>query len=148
MEIHDRIRATPWDRYAQPEWNTSSSVADALVNASLANDAASGSSAYNNLLYAIGNNHAGTYYPVLLPVMSFLSEILCTGSPQAQTTVLSLLDDLVASFHPEPGHEDIEPMFLAEARSLGSVLEELAAGYGHVSGIAKDLLITLSMDAA
>jgi hypothetical protein len=144
MEIIDRIRATPWSRYAQPEWNTSSSVADALINVSMAKDATSGSSAYNQLLYAIGNNHAGTYYPVLLPAMAFLSEMLCNGSPQTKTTVLSMLDDLIASFHPEPGHEEMEPMFLTESRKLGPVLEELAAGNGLVSGTAKELLITLN----
>jgi hypothetical protein len=148
MKLHDRIGATSWGSHAQPEWTKSSCVADALIKVSLANDAAAGSLACDQFLYAIGNNHAGTYYPVLLPTMPFLHEILNTGNPHAQTTVLCVLDDLVALFHAEPGHEAIEPIFLAEAQKFGPVLEKIAARGGYASAMAKQLLITLNEGAA
>src|ERR1700683_5701702 len=91
--------------YAQPEWNTETSVADALANVGESNDSDSSERACNKLLYAVGNNHAGTYYPVLVAVTPFMDEILRIGHPWSVRTVLSVLIDLLSSFEPAPGYE-------------------------------------------
>ena len=101
----ERIRVTPWRNYPQPEWNIETSVADALVSVCQASDGNSSSAAYDKLLYAVGNNHAGTYYPVLLAVMPFLEEVLRLGEPWPTRTVLCTLGDLFGTFQPEVGHE-------------------------------------------
>ena len=35
---------------------------------------------YNGVLYAVGNNHRGTYYPVVVPVIGLLGQVLREGS--------------------------------------------------------------------
>jgi hypothetical protein len=55
--VLDRINAIPWSEYAQPEWNKPDSVVDALAGVVRADGRAC-----DSLLYAVGNNHAGTYY--------------------------------------------------------------------------------------
>ena len=53
------------------------------------------STAATTLLSAVGNNHAGTYYPIVLEVVLFLREILESGSDWARTAVLNVLIDQV-----------------------------------------------------
>jgi hypothetical protein len=56
----------------------------------------------------VGKNHAGSYYPIVVPVIPLLGEILKDGSTTARETTLNVLIDLVSSFGPEPGFETIE----------------------------------------
>ena len=63
---------------------------------------------YSGVLCAVGNNDAGSYYPIVVPVIPLLGEILKDGSTTARETTLNVLIDLVSSFGPEPGFETIE----------------------------------------
>lgn len=63
--------------------------------------------AYNRVLYALGNNHAGSYYSVALGALPFLGEMLVGGSESARVATLDILIDLVGSFAPEPGFETV-----------------------------------------
>jgi hypothetical protein len=101
----EKFHAEHWHNYAQPEWNTETSVPDALSSVWEASDLDSSERACDKLLYAVGNNHAGTYYPVLVAVIPFMDEILRIGQPWSVRTVLSILIDLLASFKPEPRYE-------------------------------------------
>jgi hypothetical protein len=74
------------------------------------------------MLYALGNNHAGTYYPVALAAVPFLGAILRDGGPTARLRTLDVLVDLVGSFAPEPGYEVIETS--AGRRSLQELLKD------------------------
>jgi hypothetical protein len=149
----DRIKAVQWQIYIQPEWNKPSSVADALAKILRTEIGA-----YDALLYAVGNNHAGTYYPVLLAVMPFLEEIIQSSEASPQRTVLSILDDLFASFHPEPGYEEaeipelgrqkIEVIFKQRIRALVPALELIVGSGGSNSSLARELLCLVSEDAA
>jgi len=56
------------------------------------------------MLYALGNNHAGTYYPIVVPTLAFLAQIVAQCGPFAREAALEVLVDLLA-FQPEPGHE-------------------------------------------
>ncbi len=101
----------PWAEYAQPAGNTGLTVPSALR--ALA-DAFAGTDASapdrwgpcHRFLYALGNNHAGTYFPVILPALPFLGELL-RGPPVARGRALDVLIDLIGSFIPEPGHETV-----------------------------------------
>jgi hypothetical protein len=149
----DRINAVPWSNYAQPEWNKPTTVADALAKVARAE-----SGAHHSLLYAVGNDHAGTYYPVLLAVMPFLEEFIHGGEASSQRAALCVLDDLFASFHPEPGYEEydlpeagkqrVEVAFTQRMHALGPALERLASAGGPNSSLARQLLELLSEDAA
>lgn len=151
-----QIETIEWEHFAQPEWNTSHSVATALSTVMAATDAESCASAYDNLLYALGNNHAGTYYPILLAVMPVLETIINSGQPWPQRAALSALDDLYGSFHPEPGYEhvnlpegdtlDLESAFRRTVHGLRDALEQISETGNPNASLATDLLSLLNED--
>lgn len=153
----NRIEAVQWNAFAQPEWNKPHSVPDALAKLMAATDVESCSSACDKLLYSVGNDHAGTYYPVLLAVLPFLEEAVMQGAHWPQRAALSVLDDLYASFHPEPGYEqavlpgvgaqEIESRFRHRVKALSSALAQIASNNTPNAEIAGDLLGLLSEDA-
>lgn len=108
ISLFEQIDVEPWQRFSQPEWNKPHSVSKALHAVCNAKNGAASSDAGDLLLYAVGNNHAGTYFPVLLGTLPFLEQILCCNEPWPVRIVLCVLDDLVASFQPEPGYEIAE----------------------------------------
>src|SRR5690606_17686531 len=72
--------------------------------------------AYHRFLFAVGNNHAGTYCQVVLATVPFLGELLASGGDATRRAVLDALIDLTGSFAPEPGQETV-------ADANGSALE-------------------------
>jgi hypothetical protein len=96
-----------WDSIPQPEWNRADEVPSALRALAVASSDADSWDAYNRLLYATGNNHAGTYYPVALDVVPFLGEVLIHGQLYPRLRALDVLIDYFASFSPEPGYEEV-----------------------------------------
>lgn len=148
-----RIDMVPWSDFAQPEWSAPETVARALRDLATVSDAASGEAAYDRMLYAIGNNHAGTYYPLLLAAMPLLQSLVRSGTCAQQRVALCLLDDLYASFHPEPGFEtavihgetvQVESAFRASVHALRPTLEEIAAGDGPNAPLGRDVLAQIS----
>jgi hypothetical protein len=115
------IEEVRWDLEAQPSSNTKDEVVSALRSLSLASPE-TGDAAYSRMLYALGNNHAGTYYPVVLAAVPFLGAILRDGGATARLRTLDVLIDLVGSFEPEPGFEVVESS--AGRRSLKNLLKE------------------------
>ena len=158
MDMLNRIDAVQWATYPQPEWNKPHSVVSSLSKVMTAKDAQSCSSAYESLLYSMGNNHAGTYYPVLLAAMPFQGEILLNGPRWPQRAVLCALDDLYASFHPEPGHEkislrgesdqEVDVLFRRSVQSFRGTLERIESSANENSSLARELIGLLSDDAA
>jgi hypothetical protein len=110
-----------WDLEAQPSSNTKDEVVSALRALSLASPETA-DEAYSRMLYALGNNHAGTYYPVVLAAVPFLGAILRDGGATARLRTLDVLIDLVGSFEPEPGFEVVASS--AGRRSLKDLLKE------------------------
>jgi hypothetical protein len=146
----EKFHSVPWPDYTQPEWNTETSVADALSSVWSATDPVSSSAAYSELLYAVGNNHAGTYYPVLLAVVPFMEGLLRTGGPWSVRTVLDVLIDLLASFEPAPGYDTFEDTagtwrnladsFEESVHRLRPSVEHIATGGGLNADIARELI--------
>ncbi|RKG92733.1 hypothetical protein [Corallococcus terminator] len=95
-----------WDQEVQPSWNTPDEVPQAL-RALAAATPETGDAVYSRVLYALGNNHAGTYFPVVLAVVPFLGELLREGSATTRIQTLEILIDLIASFDPDPDFEFI-----------------------------------------
>lgn len=131
--------------YPQPEWNTPESVPSALAHALQASSKSTSLSARNELLYALGNNHAGTYYPIVLAVMPHLSAIVRGGEPWPRWTVIEAMIDLVSSFMPESGHETFQGFPVTTALrehmiTLRPCLITLAASDSIASKSAQDLL--------
>jgi hypothetical protein len=109
----------------------------------------------NRVLYAIGNNHAGTYYPAVLHAIPFLGEIVEFGPDAAREATLDALIDLVDSFYPEPGFEtvasqagasDLKLLVLNRVRGLRSIVqaaETSACPQSRIAQLAHDLLALL-----
>jgi hypothetical protein len=150
-----QVDSIAWSRFAQPEWNDPRSVAVAFAHAAIAVDATSCKSAYDRVLYALGNNHAGTYYPVVVAALPVFESLLNSQSLWAQRCALCILDDLFASFRPEPGFEsaslgggveDVEAAFEAGVRAFRPLLEALAMEAGPNAQPASELLLLIDED--
>jgi hypothetical protein len=86
--------------------------------------------------FAVGNDHAGTYFPVVLAALPFILEIILNGPPEARNAALAIVEDLTY-FQPEYGFEviqkadgepaDLEGLFRAELSGWRQALEQLAA---------------------
>ena len=104
MPTLDELDRVEWMHEKQPPWNEEGEVASALRDLALASPE-TGERAYSRMLYALGNNHAGTYYPVVVTVVPFLGVILRSGGLTARLRTLDVLIDLVGSFEPAAGFE-------------------------------------------
>lgn len=140
---------SPLSEYPQPEWNAPDSISVALESVAQARDSESSSRAYNKLLYAIGNNHAGTYFPVVLAVMPAIELTLRNGEPWPQRTVLEVLLDLQSAFCPENTYKVFNGVPLAHAVkthifALRPSIELVAKGTSIAASSAQELLETLN----
>lgn len=115
-----------WDSIPQPDGNRAAEVPSALRDLAFAANEVDSWAAYNRLLSATGNNHAGTYYPVALDVIPFLSEVLVHGQLYPRLRSLDVLVDYLASFCPQPGHERV-PSPIGTSLSLREALQSEVA---------------------
>jgi hypothetical protein len=146
MTFVDRVGAVRWDKFVQPKENAPEDVPRALVAIWQAADSASSTAAYHQFLYAIGNNHAGTFCPVVMVTLPFLREILRTGSPVAQSTAIEVLTDLYGSFSPDPEYVDSEgarrlkDQVECVVRAFRDAVEVIAGGGGVNAKLAGSFL--------
>ena len=101
----DGLDTISWDDLPQPKWNGPGEVPKALLALAAIANQRDADAAYNRFLCALGNNHAGTYYPVALWAIPFLGPLLATGTSIVRETVLDILIDLTGSFAAESGFE-------------------------------------------
>lgn len=101
----DSLDQVPWTTWPQPEWNGPGTVPSSLRRLGAASSEESARRASDAVLYALGNNHAGTYFPIALPAIPFLAELLREGTLLVRAATLEVLVDLVGSFQPAPGYE-------------------------------------------
>lgn len=96
-----------FDDFPQPPTNVPDTVEAALQALEKAHDAPTANDAYDSILWAVGNNHAGTYYPVVLGIFPAIHRILSDAQANtwAQHATMEALIDLGGSFIPEQGHE-------------------------------------------
>ncbi len=135
--------------WPQPDGNAPDAVPAALRALGLAHDAASSLEAYDRFLWAIGNNHAGTYHPVVLAALPALHEILRNGHPWARHAALQSLIDLDGPFVPEAGFElhdglPVQPALRAAIQAMRPEVARLAdAAEDLVAAAAAELLDTI-----
>lgn len=123
------MRSLDLTHYPQPESNDSGSVKAALDALHNAVDESTANEAYDAFLWAVGNNHAGTFYPVVLGVLPEIELILINGKAWAQRAVMELLIDLGGSFVPEEGYENYLGTSVQRAliKSIQSMRHHVAA---------------------
>lgn len=144
-----------WTSYAQPDENSASSVPDAIQMLATATEA-NAEKAYYNFLYAIGNDHCGIYYPVVLPTIPFLGALLESAKEIIRVRVLDVLIDLVCSFEPQPGFEtvataegpvEVQGLLLAAIKKLVPTIEAIKASAvegAQERSLAEELLAGLA----
>jgi hypothetical protein len=105
------------------------------------------------LLFALGNNHAGSYYPLAVPAVRCLADVLRDGTDAARGQALDLLTDLLGGFDPDPevvrAPSDQEAL-RADLREAGASLRPLAQAMANgalggsvVRDAARELLALL-----
>lgn len=155
MSGHIHRRWPAFSLYPQPEWNKEKSVEEALQKIASVRTEAEANTAYNALLFAVGNSHAGTYFPVAIPVIDALGYKIEYGTPWSQYATVQVFIDLAGSFEPEPGYEtfvtlghEMSNSLLAQVRTrlklLVPKLEKLAGQEHLVAEAVRDLLDCLS----
>ncbi|MCQ4163927.1 hypothetical protein [Tahibacter harae] len=90
-------------RWPQPASNTAGTFETAYLRTWRAQNLVDARAAASLLLYAVGNNHSGSYFPVVLGIFPFLERVLRDGGEWARFAALDSLTDLCGSFGPEPG---------------------------------------------
>jgi hypothetical protein len=90
--------------YPIPEDSSAEVIDNALESIRACSDKESSTRAYHRILYAVGNNHAGIYHPVAVPVVRRLGELLADDNVWARRVALDSLIDLSSSFFPDPQH--------------------------------------------
>ena len=143
QDFERRLAAVDWDACARPEWSDAALVRAALGDALRAHDRASSERAYHAVLYAVGNNHAGTYHAIALAVLPFLGELMRHGQGWARSTALEAFVDLVLSFDPAPGQQALAPELARLARAWRPALEAIAAQGGADAVVAHQALLAL-----
>lgn len=101
-EFERRVKETDWEQYVGPEHYYPDRVPTVLIALSKLDKTDKDDRLYNNVLFAIGNNHAGTYYPAILGALTFIEEIAaCETRPFASRLANEILLDLLGPFCPD-----------------------------------------------
>jgi hypothetical protein len=129
----DNLDSVPWASLTQPPWNTPTAVPDAIRRLAASTTDDDARAAYNGFLCSVGNNHAGTYFPVLLRALPFLEEILRSPLSRAHETTLDVLADLTGSFEPDPAHRMVTIESGAEL-ALRDLVRAGVAGFSDIIG--------------
>jgi hypothetical protein len=128
------------------------SVNSAVAACSQACTEESSTFAYDALLWAIGNNHAGTYSSSALLLVDSLGPILSSSGAWAQRAALEALIDLYGSFEPEPGSQsELGKQLRIDLRQRVEVLEPLALSIslsGSVAASSASALLELLHEPA
>lgn len=95
------LESIRWSSFAQPATNTPSAIPDALRRLAAAEVESEARAAGERFLFAIGNDHAGTYFPVAIETIPFLDELLRGTARHARDATLAVLIDLAGSSQPE-----------------------------------------------
>lgn len=120
-------------------------VTAALAMCEAAQDLESSTRAYEALLSAVGNNHAGTYNSSALRLAEAIGPFLGSAGPWSQRAVLEALIDLYGSFEPEPDVQGLpdsqaSSMFRLSIACLKPSIVAIAASGGAPSASAQELL--------
>jgi len=124
----ERLDLESWGDHAQPPENALGAVPAALRAIADPEDLDRGRT-YHGLLYALGNDHAGTYFPVVVPAILVLGEILRGGVLVARLRALDVLIDLIGSFEPDPAYEEVETS--SGRRPLSAVVKEAVSALSN-----------------
>jgi hypothetical protein len=139
------MRPLDLSEFPQPDSNDSGSVEAALSAIRNAENESTANEAYDAFLWAVGNNHSGTFYPVVLGALLEIEQILVSGKDWAKRAAIESLIDLGGSFVPEDGYENYLGASVQETlkefiHSMRNHIAPLANGNDALAKSAVDLL--------
>ncbi|GAB1270349.1 hypothetical protein NBRC116493_36030 [Aurantivibrio infirmus] len=103
IEIERKIREVDWSQYNGPECFSASELQEALLDLLSYDESRAVHGLDNKVLFAVGNNHAGTYYPAILEATDILINIETSGENESsRKCAFAILNDLTC-FEPELG---------------------------------------------
>ncbi|MGD8914939.1 MAG: hypothetical protein PVJ68_19720 [Candidatus Thiodiazotropha sp.] len=104
--MKQEIDNVDWSNFNGPTMYDAQVVSPALYSLMDLTDSNQAEEVGNKLIYALGNDHAGVYYPVVLKALDFLITIeKNTDSTACRTCALAVLNDL---YYFEPDIEGYE----------------------------------------
>jgi hypothetical protein len=118
----ESLDTVDWRGIAHPPNSTPAQIKEALRSLLTISSERDAEHGYHRLLYALGNDHAGTYFPVAVCVIPALGELLMHNNPFTRMAALNVLVDLTTSFEPEPGLEMFS--WNGEYQSVADVLRD------------------------
>ncbi len=103
MSIDNSIKEVDWSSYEGPEDYNPEELIEALLHLNAYDESNAKNGLDNKVLFAVGNNHRGTYYPAILGAADLLIKIESSStSKQARKCAYAILNDLYY-FEPEVG---------------------------------------------
>ena len=108
----DAVDHVSWSAYASPEHYKPSEPPRAFRHLVSAQNESDATATYNEMLFAIGNNHRGSYYAAARPAVPLLVQAAVMLSGWPRSTAVEILTDLTLSFGPEDGETEILDVFL------------------------------------
>jgi len=141
------LEAVDWARFEGPPWYRPDEVPVALRALAGAVSPEAGRAAYDAVLFAIGNNHAGRLYPAAAAAVPFVVEVATTGHGYSRYAALDILIDVLSAFEAEDGFGALpngRPLMHAVAEPIvderGRFAEALTSPDGELCRRATELL--------
>ena len=75
LDIKEKIISVDWLKYSGPEYYDPEEMVESLIHLSSHNESRARHGLDHKVLSAVGNNHAGTYYPAILEAADLLIEM-------------------------------------------------------------------------
>jgi len=103
MTIQEKIKTIDWTNHnGCNKYYNSEKCQKSLLELILLNKESKITNTYDNVLFSIGNNHAGTYYPVILDALDIIIEVARNAQNEiARNCALEIISDLSFSFEPD-----------------------------------------------
>ncbi len=126
-----------WSTFPGPKYYEPSTVEPALRALACASSEEEATDANNRVLFAVGNNHAGTLYPAAVAAGPEIVEVTLRGSGWAQHAAFEVLVEGVV-FDVEQGFDDFAATNGELVRTREAIDAELAAATSDFLSILRD----------
>ena len=102
MSLVEQIKSVDWGKFKGIEYYEPNDVAPALIALVNLDDDNCNEDIYNQVLFAIGNNHGGTYYSAIQEALRFILITAIDGNSEvSRNCALEMVTDIYCAFGPE-----------------------------------------------
>lgn len=103
-EFIDKVNQINWSQFKGSEYYTPTNIVTSLTNLINLRNEGEKWNVYNDVLFAVGNNHAGTYYPVIIDILPLTIRLLKSSQYElVRNCILEIFSEWYYSFRPELG---------------------------------------------